>query len=382
MSKKRKFIISGAGVAGLTAAIWLGKAGHKVTVIEKSSKVRADGYIVSLSHKSFHYAKKMGILDELMTRYSGIKQSRYINRHSKEMLKLNYQELFTGIDIVQVMRDELQTILYEQAKQYAKFIFDDSITAIQNDEDSVGINLKSGKRKVANVLIGADGLHSNTRQLSFADESYKKRYFGVFSAAYRLDNVLKLDDQFENHMEKDRYMCVYTTGKGDLACVFIWKNDALKAPEVGQRPAILKQAYQGAPSIVQEVLSHCPKERIYMDPLIQIDMPNWYNKNIVLIGDAAHALTLLSGQGASTAFWGASCLSHALLHHPESNEYAFKRYQAELKPAVLAMQQTTQNAKKWYIPEKTSSYFMRDAMMTYLPNIFFQKYFRRKYSRA
>jgi 2-polyprenyl-6-methoxyphenol hydroxylase-like FAD-dependent oxidoreductase len=104
----------------------------------------------------------------------------------------------------------------------------------------------------------------------------------------------------------------------------------------------------------------------------------------VLIGDAAHALTLLSGQGASTAFWGASSLAQALLdpEFKDSPQEAFKHYQEELMPAVLAMQETTQNAKKLYIPNTTMSYYLRDAMMRFMPNAFFQKYFKRKYSRA
>jgi len=91
---------------------------------------------------------------------------------------------------------------------------------------------------------------------------------------------------------------------------------------------------------------------------------------------------LLSGQGASTAFWGASSLAKGLLDPALTTKQAFERYQSELKPGVLAMQETTQKAKKLYIPYTKRAYFMRDAMMRYLPNTFFQKYFRRKYSRA
>ena len=380
---KKTYLISGAGVAGLTAAIWLGKAGNQVTVIEKSRNIRADGYIVSLSHKSFHFADQMGILPLLMQRYSGIKQSQYIDRKGKEMLRLKYQELFQGIDIVQVMRDELQMILYEEARQYVDFIFGDSIEQIENHKqgEGVSVKLKTDKEISADILIGADGLHSVTRNLCFSDSSYQRHYFGLFSAAYKLDNLLGLDKQFQNHMEHERYMCVYTTGKSDLACVFIWKDDAARAPEIENRPDVLKQAFANSPEIVRKVLSQCPLNKpIYMDPLIQIDMQNWYSRNVVLIGDAAHAMTLLSGQGASMAFWGASSLAQNLLKLPA--DQAFTAYQQILKPAVIDIQTTTQKAKNVYIPTSQSSYILRDSMMRYLPNTFFQYYFRKKYSRA
>ena len=382
MKKNSRIIISGAGIAGLTAAIWLSKAGYKVTIIEKSPEIRADGYIVSLSHKSFHYAREMGILDKLMKRYSGIRESCYIDQKGREMLGLDYQKLFTGIDIVQVMRDELQNILYEHSKKYdIEFIFSQSIDSLNNHTEGVDITLQNRANLSCDILIGADGLHSITRKLAFNDNDYKKRYFGLFSAAYRLENVLDLHNRFENHMEQSRYMCVYTTGKGDLACVFIWKNTAERTPAPENRYEALKQAFSDSPKLVQTVLNHCPQHKtMYMDPLIQIDMPDWHKGNVVLLGDAAHTMTLLSGQGASTAFWGASSLSQALIEN--SPQDAFKQYQQELMPAVLAIQASTQNAKKWYIPDNFIAYTLRDSMMRYLPNQFFQSYFRSKYSTA
>ena len=72
MDKNKKIIISGAGIAGLTSAIWLGKHGFKPVIIEKSPEIRAHGFIVSLSHRSYQYADELGILDKLRDRGAGI----------------------------------------------------------------------------------------------------------------------------------------------------------------------------------------------------------------------------------------------------------------------------------------------------------------------
>ncbi len=381
MDKNRKVVISGAGIAGLTTAIWLARHGFKPVVIEKSPQIRAYGYIVSLSHKSYHFARELGILKKLCDRGAGIKASCYYHKNGRPMLSLDYQRLFQGLDIVQIMRDELEMILYEEAKNLCEFRFNNSLMGISQDNDEIEFSLKDGTKDTCDVLIGADGLHSITRTLAFPESAVEKNYLGIFSSAYRLKNILGIKDRFENHMEKDRYMCVYTTGEGDLACVFIWKSENNYAPAQESRLDVLKQAYQGCPNTVQAVIEHCPvEEPIYMDPLIQIKMQSWTKGNVVLLGDAAHCLTLLSGQGASTAFWGASILAKSLINDPV--DIAFKNYHREIMPVTAKIQPSTMNAAKWYIPGSNFNYLARDLAMTYLPNAFFQAYFRKKYSNA
>ena len=127
--------------------------------------------------------------------------------------------------------------------------------------------------------------------------------------------------------------------------------------------------------------AECPQDKpFYMDPLMQISMKNWYKDRVVLTGDAVHSLTLLSGQGASSAFWGASTLSRALIEYEP--EQAFQIYQNELQPVIARIQPSVRKAAKWYIPGATLPYLVRDTLMTCLPNLFFQKYFKHKYTSA
>ncbi len=381
MHKNSRIMISGAGVAGLTAAIWLGRHGFKPVIIEKAPEIRADGYIISLSHKSYHYATELGLLKDLLERNTGIKHSSYHHRSGRCMLLLDYENLFAGVDIVQVMRDELQTVLYEHARDLAEFRFGLTATAIDQQNDKVQVTFNNGDSDEFDLVIGADGLHSVTRELTFTDDEMEKIYLDRFSSAYKLDNVVELVDKFEDHMEKDRYMCAYTTGKGDLACVFIWKDPARVAPDIGQRKSYLQQAFHNPPAFVEKILAQCPdRTPFYMDALIQINMPQWHKGRVVLTGDAAHSLTLLSGQGASSAFWGASTLCKALIEH--TPEQAFAIYENELQPIIRQIQPAVRSAAKWYIPGSTLPWLVRDSLMTCLPNRFFQSYFKSKYSRA
>ena len=380
MDKQSKILISGAGVAGLTCAIWLARHGFKPIVIEKAPEIRADGFIVSLSHASYHYAKRLDLFDKIAAKNSGIRESSYHDRRGKAMLTLDFRDLFRGVDVVQIMRDDLEDILYEVAKEQIEIRLGTSIKSIEQSQ-TAQVTFENGQEEEFDVVIGADGIHSNTRSLVFPESDVERRFLGLFSSAYRLPNVIGLKARFENHMERDRYMCVYTTRRDDLACLFIWRSDKKEAPQPDLRRQELEDYYQGAPSIVDQVIAEFPSDYpVYMDPLIQIDIKQWYNNNVVLLGDAAYCLTLLSGQGASTAFWGACCLAEALV--TQKKEQAFATYDKTLRPVVAEIQPATRMAAKWYIPRTRALYVARDSAMRYLPNAFFQRYFRQKYSRA
>ena len=381
MQKNSRILISGAGIAGLVSAYWLAKNGMRPIVVEKAESIRADGFIISLSHESYRFAESMGIMPKLRQLDTLIRESAYYDRTGTPMLELKYNELFSGVNVVQVMRDDLQMVLYELTKDMAEFRFNSTINSLTQGHKQVSVEFNNNQVEEFDAVIGADGLHSNTRNIAYNEDEVSKHYMGLFSSAYRLKNTIELKSIFENHMERNRYMCVYTTRENTLACVYIWKNSDLIAPPSHTRPQVLKDAYRNAPELVHRILEQCPTTSpLYMDPLIQINLASWSKGRVVLLGDAAHCLTLLSGQGASSAFWGASILARNMIDN--SFEDACGVYENELKPILSVVKKQTLSAAKWYVPQSNFKFHLRDAAMKYLPNRFFQHYFKLKYSRA
>ena len=381
MRRNARVLVSGAGVSGLVSALWLGRNGLCPTVVERSPSIRADGFIVSLSHASYRYAQALDLLEPLRSMETRFAAASYYDDSGRTMLEMDRSGLFDGVDMVQIMRDDLQSVLWAAAEPVAEFRFGTTIASIEQIAGGVGVEFDDGISAEYEVVIGADGLHSNTRTLAFDANHVHRKYLGLFSSAYRLDNVLDLRHRFENHMERSRYMCVYTARGGGLARVFIWKWDAPQAPPPEVRFDTLHRFYRTAPPVVQRVLGECPRDQIiYQDPLIQIELSRWHNGRVVLLGDAAHCLTLLSGQGASSAFWGASALAKALIQL--APEAAFAAYESELRPVVARLQPMTRNAARWYVPHAHLRYFARNSAMRWLPNALFERHFRRKYNKA
>jgi 2-polyprenyl-6-methoxyphenol hydroxylase-like FAD-dependent oxidoreductase len=374
-------MISGGGIAGLVCAIWLGRAGIRPVVIEKAPDIRADGFIVSLSHHAYRFALEMGIMPALEARQAGISASSYHAASGRTLLKLDYQRLFAELDVIQIMRDDLQAVLYEAAHKDAEFRFGLSVSELTQDAHGVSVVFTDGSEDRFDLVIAADGLHSKVRDLGFPDSALNKRYLGLSSAAYRLPNVLGLRDKFETYTEAHRYMAVYTTRDNELACVFVWASDERAAPRPEQRWSELHKHFAGSPPQVQQVLDNYPDtETMYMDPLIQVELQRWHRERIAVVGDAAHCMTLISGQGASAAFSGASHLSKALLKNP--HEEAFSVYQQVMAPVVSEIQPATRQAAQWYVPRSNFKYLARNSIMAALPNVLFQRYFQRKYSKT
>ncbi len=380
MDKNSRILIHGAGIAGLTCAIWLGRNGFKPVIVEKSPEIRAaGGFILCLAGKSYRFAEELGILPDLQARNSDINSATYHDGKGNKLLYLDYKYLFEGVDFIQITRDEIENVLYEHAKDKAEYRFSVSAEKInQNNSDVVEVEFSDGSQEEFDLVIGTDGIHSTIRELTFDPSDVTKHYLGLQVAAYKLDDFVGLKNKFEYHMEKDRFMVLYSCRDGQLGCVLVWTSDDKKAPPVEQRWDYLKEQFRDAPKLANKVIEHFPDTSpMLMDSFLQIEMKKWHKGRVVLIGDAAHSLTLLSGQGASSAFADASYLSRALIQ--SEPEDAFKELENAMHTIVSEMQLATRNVAPWYIPQNVIRQTIRDIGMRMMPVSYFKSYFKNKY---
>lgn len=378
----KKVLISGAGIAGLTAAIRLAKAGWQPVIVEKAKGTRAGGYLVALSHQAYRFADEMGLVPDLRPYDLSIQSSTYHDKTGRCLLDLDYSKMMQGLDIVQLMRDDLAHVLYEHAKEVADIRFDETITAINDTSDKVIASFTSGNEEEFDLIIGADGAHSGVRKLVFNESEYKKHYLDLHCAAFHSPNVLDIESMFSTHMERTRYMAIFNTLKGNVGAVFVWANTDRELPPFEQRREYLINSFDKSSDAIQKVLPNCPEnEPFYMDVLSQIDMPTWHKGRCIVIGDAAHCLTLFSGRGAAAAFAGACRLCNALEKHEDVTS-AFKEYEHEMRPVIDDIAPATRGAVKWYVPMSVKNHMMRDGLMRFVPNFIFRNYFKMKYSNV
>ncbi|RPE40412.1 FAD binding domain-containing protein [Streptomyces sp. Ag109_O5-1] len=170
-------LISGASVAGPALALDLARLGARVTVVEKAPDLRGGGFAVDFrGHVHRTVLTSMGIWDEIHRRQTHMGRQTVVDADGNPRVDLP-AELMSGD--VEIFRGELARIMYERTKDEVEYVFGDSIATLGEDADGVDVTFEKGAPRRFALVVGADGLHSNTRRLVFGDESRYLRFFDL-----------------------------------------------------------------------------------------------------------------------------------------------------------------------------------------------------------
>ena len=226
---------------------------------------------------------------------------------------------------------------------------------------SVTLTLEDGAVLSADLLVGADGIHSHTRSLVFGAEDPFIRPLGYHTAAYFFESAkvaAALGGDFKMMAIKERLVGLYEVEPNQIMAFFVLRADTQERP---RDPApILHEAFDDLGWVVPEVLAKMPEPgEIYYDVVAQIAMPRWHDKRVVLIGDAAHAVSLMAGQGASLAIAGGRALGQAMTGASDIDA-ALERFETQLRPLVLDKQQAGRRMADWFVPKSNRHVWLRD----------------------
>ncbi|MFD1886074.1 FAD-dependent monooxygenase [Paenibacillus wenxiniae] len=345
ISKISKILISGASIAGPTLAYWLSRYGFDVTVVELSKTVRNGGYPVDVRGTAVDVAEQMGIYAHLQEK----------NIHSEKISFLHPDGSTAGVmrpimltggsatRDIDLPRGELTAALYNLTlKQPIEYRFDDSITAMHEDDDGVHVSFRSGKQDTFDLVIGADGMHSNTRRLLFGDEAPFTRYLGYCFGGFTVPNTMGLAYESVVYALPGRYAILSVVKDSDTVHAFL--NFATEdTPDIdhrdtGQQRKRIADCFAGEGWMIPELVQHMlHADDFYFDTVSQIHLPHWHEGRVALVGDAAHAPSFLTGQGSSLAMVGAYILAGELAIHA-NYEDGFIAYERIMRPFAEANQ--------------------------------------------
>ena len=302
-----KILISGCGIAGLTAAYWLSRSGHNCTIIEKRLDLSDQGYMIDFYGTGFDVAERMGMIEELREKHYYIPKLVFVDGNGRRRAELNVQKFRKSLRFrhYNFMRGDLASVLYDNKPTDCEVIFGQSISAICLTRNKVGVNLQNGDRFEFDLLIGADGIHSQVRKLLWGDESRYSRFLGHYVACSVIDNFLDDKDTFYSYIEPGKQAAVYPIRGNKLATFFIFPSSDPRVRIKEEQLQLLDDHFGSMGWIVPQCLERTKNDsRLYFDAVSQIELTSWYQNRVVLLGDACHCLTLLAGQGASLAMAG------------------------------------------------------------------------------
>ncbi|MCV7378715.1 hypothetical protein BST11_00625 [Mycobacterium alsense] len=335
-----RIAISGAGVAGAALAHWLHRTGHTPTLIEKAPKFRTGGYMIDFWGVGYQVAKRMGIESEV--RAAGYQIQRLHSVGPRGEVKADVDvEVFRrmlGHDFTSVPRGDLAATIYDTVEGKVETIFGDSIAAVDDHGDGVRLTFDQAAPRDFDLLIGADGLHSNVRRLIFGPDREYEHYLGCKVAACVVDGYRPRDELI--------YVMYATPGRQLARCalrgdrtmfLFIFRaaHDDHGEPPKDQ----LRNEFGDVGWESREILATLDAvDDLYFDVVGQIRMDRWSRGRALLIGDAAGCISLLGGEGTGLAITEAYVLAGELARAGGDHRRAFDAYEKRMRPFIESKQ--------------------------------------------
>lgn len=375
-------LISGAGIAGLAAAWWLQRIGWRCTLVEQAGNLRDGGHMLGLSGPGLATARQMGLVETLKAvAFADMGVHVYRDRQDREILRMDYRTLLRDMEWITLRRGDLVHALHRQVQASATLCFGNRIIDVQQDSGAVQATLVDGSRIDADLLLVADGVHSTLRQTLFAADAECLKPLGYRYASYEVRDPEALAEQFVSYPEPGLQSEYYALGEGRLAALHVWRSQQHGEVPAAQRLPLLQSISGNSHRFVRYGLQqHDPDSPVVIDDLALVELPRWHSGRVLLLGDAAHSLSLISGQGAGMALASASVLAQELqstqhLPRPAAIAAALARHEQRLRPTVVRLQQRSRRLAPAFVPTKAWSFHLRNLALRAMPDAMLRRFF-------
>jgi len=355
-NKDINVLVSGASVAGLNTAYWLLKYGFNVTIVERASHIRAGGQALDIRGPALEVAARMGILDDIRDSSTQLNGMSVVDALSGKELSRNTEHTVTrgkhDSPDIEVLRDDLLKVLFDTVGNQATYLFSDTIVSLHQDEKGVDITFANASPQRFDLVIGADGLHSNVRKLIFGDEKQFIRYLGHYVAIFTIPNFLNFDHweviyQHEKApmaayivKDKESEARVYLGFSNDIPLEYDYHDIDLQKQMLAERTVNVGQDI----SKILEYMHQSPN--FYFDSMNQILMDTWTKGRVTLVGDAGYSVSVSLGQGTTVAMVGAYVLAGELAAHKNYLQSGLNNYEKVLKEYVESNQKFAYNSNE------------------------------------
>jgi 2-polyprenyl-6-methoxyphenol hydroxylase-like FAD-dependent oxidoreductase len=215
-------------------------------------------------------------------------------------------------------------------------------------------------------VVGADGLHSRVRRLTFGPDDRYERDLGIAVAAFDIDGYRPRDENVAVGHTEAGFQAIRLAMRDGATMFLVTFRLAGPIPEddMAAQQAVLRRALAGAGGEVPGILARLPEARtFYFDKAAQIRMPSWSAGRITLIGDAGAGPSLLAGQGGALAMVEAYTLASELARHPGNHAAAFAAVHDRLAPLVLSKQDAAVGLGVAFAPRTRFELAMRNTIM-------------------
>jgi 2-polyprenyl-6-methoxyphenol hydroxylase-like FAD-dependent oxidoreductase len=317
----------------------------------------------------YDVAEKMGLLPRIHELGYRVREVRFVDQRGRRTGGFSAEVLgrMTNGRFTSLRRSDLSTAIYGALDEGVETLFGDSIVALDEGHEVVHVRFERAASREAELVIGADGLHSRVRRIMFGPQSSFETSLGYHVAAFEVDGYRPRDELV--------YICHAVPGKqisrfamrGDKTLfLFVFRDEyvtGLGSWEERDRKQILTQVFADVGWECPQILAAMSDVGdIYFDRVSQVRMNRWTKGRTALVGDAAACVSLLAGEGTGLAMAEAYVLAAALHACDGDHRPAFTRYQDSMMPFLKSKQESAAKFASSFVPKTMVGIMFRDAV--------------------
>jgi salicylate hydroxylase len=350
--KPLNVLIVGAGIGGLTHALCMSRAGHRVTILEANPSVEFLGAGIQISPNATKVLQSIGLGPELarvatVPEYASFRHWRTGACIHQSRLGSAINERF-GAPYYHLLRSDLMRLLVDVVAQDARIDLIYGVKALGFEVKGDAVSVRSpDARFTGQVLVGADGIHSSIRQGLFGEQM--PRFTGQVAWRF-LAPAARLDPSavapgVTAWWGPGQHFVHYLVGQGQwVNCVCVLESTQWAQESWVQRGevAAVAEDFKGWHPSLASLIKAADASEVYKWTLFdRPEMPSWGAGPVTLLGDACHATLPFMAQGAAMAIEDAAVLSRCLREGSEV-QASLKQYEALRKPRTTYVQRASQ----------------------------------------
>jgi salicylate hydroxylase len=364
-----KVIVVGGGIGGLSAALHALRAGLDVRVYEQAPRISEIGAGIQISPNASRLLHRLGLrsaMDRVGVLPQAVHQRRWDDGRTLQRAPVGklVEETF-GAPYYHFHRADLANLLAD-ALPPERVHTSHRLVDLDEKSDGVVARFDNGVVAEADVLVGADGIHSKVHALVFGPE--KARFTGcvAWRGLVPAERVRHLDIEVASHnwMGPDGHVVHYWVAGGrfmNVVCVTehaAWTEEGWTVPgnvaDVAARYADWHPTVRGLIASFPETFVWALHDRS--------ELPHWSKSRITLLGDACHPMLPFMAQGAAQSIEDGATLAALLTKMPDPGD-ALKRYEEIRKPRATRLQQASASNRVRFHLHDGSEQQARDATM-------------------
>jgi FAD-dependent urate hydroxylase len=298
-----RILVVGAGLAGLALARALRQAGFDPEVVDRVGAFADVGAGIYLPANAARALRALGLEEAVAGRAATIGHQRFRNHHGRLLGEVDLHGFWGRLGpCLALHRAELHAVLRDGvAVQLGR-----GVQALERVEGPVEVGFDDGRQAAYDLVVGADGLHSTVRRLAVDQRppdpvgQHSWRFVSACPPAVTAWSVL---------LGRGASFLTIPIGGGRVYCY----ADVLAPSDGGEPAARLRERFADFADPVPELLDRLPDpDQVHVAPIEQVAEERWGRGAVVLVGDAAHAMSPNMAQGAALAFEDALVLADSL----------------------------------------------------------------------